>query len=72
MGERLTAFEEAVLAAVPDNWLDSILTGPNKVLGDGPVYTCRDIERVLLAVRGRLRLVLTKQHWAARRRRTHG
>ena len=44
---------DALLACIPTNWLDPILTGPQRVIGDPP-YDCRDIERVLLAIRYRI------------------
>lgn len=46
------AYERAA-AQVPTNWLDSILTGPMKVIGDGDL-NCLDIENILLAVKGRI------------------
>ena len=39
---------------VPTNWLDPLLTGPKAVIGNPP-YSCRDIERLLNAVKERLR-----------------
>lgn len=39
--------------AVPRSWLDSLLTGPNAVIGTPP-YGCPDIERLLQAIRKRL------------------
>ncbi len=44
----------AVLAAIPTNWLDSLLTGPNKVLPSSHAYTNPDIERLLRAIKARL------------------
>lgn len=46
--------QQEVLKAIPTNWLDSLLTGPSKVLPDSQSYTCPDIERLLLAVRDRI------------------
>jgi hypothetical protein len=41
---------------VPTNWCDPILTGPDAVLkGNGGTWGCPDIERVLLAVKERIR-----------------
>ena len=38
---------------VPTSWLDSLLSGPEKVISSGPC-TNTDIERLLLAVKKRL------------------
>ena len=43
----------ALLKAVPSNWLDPLLTGPKAVIGQPP-YDCKDIERLLNAVRARV------------------
>ena len=42
-----------LLACMPNNWCDPMLTGPQRVIGDPP-YECRDIERVLLGIRFRI------------------
>lgn len=42
-----------VLAAIPDNWLDSLLTGSKAAIGRYP-YDGDDIERLLRAVRARV------------------
>lgn len=42
-----------VLAAIPTNWVDSLLTGPNAAIGNQP-YGCPDIEALLRAVKARL------------------
>ena len=47
-----------LLALVPTNWVDSLLTGPTAVLGTPP-YDCEDVERLLRAVRKRLEDELT-------------
>ncbi len=39
---------------VPTNWLDPLLTGPESVIGRPP-YGCSAIERLLVAVRERVR-----------------
>ena len=39
---------------VPTTWLDSLLTGSSKVIADGFEFTPKDIERLLLAVKGRI------------------
>lgn len=38
---------------LPTNWLDPMLTGDKKVIGEPP-YTCSDIERLILAINKRL------------------
>lgn len=38
---------------IPTNWVDPLLTGPAAVISNQP-YTCKDIERLLLAVRVRV------------------
>jgi len=45
---------EAVLAAMPTNWCDSLLTGDKAVLPKGGAYGNRDIEKLLLAIRDRV------------------
>ena len=40
--------------AVPDTWLDSLLTGPDAAVGPPP-YGCPDIERLCKAIRERIR-----------------
>jgi hypothetical protein len=44
----------AIIDAVPDNWLDPLLTGPEAVIGKQGPYTARDIENVLRAIRERV------------------
>ncbi len=51
--------EAAVVMAVPTNWLDPLLTGPSRVIGNPP-YGCRDIEMLLLAIRERVRAAHAK------------
>jgi uncharacterized membrane protein len=55
--ERITPQQRAILNAVPGSWLDSLLTGPNAVIGNPP-YDCRDVEALLHAVRDRVRSAL--------------
>lgn len=43
---------EEALAAVPTNWLDSLLSGPNKV-GEPPLGA-PEVERLLLCIRERI------------------
>ena len=47
-------YKSNILSAIPTNWLDPLLTGQNSVLPPGHVYTPKDIERLLLAIRKRL------------------
>lgn len=44
---------DKVLAAIPTSWLDSLLTGPDAVIGKGP-WGCPDIERLLAAIKQRI------------------
>lgn len=46
------ALVEALLKEIPTNWLDSLLTGPDAVIGKGP-WGCPDIERLLAAIKER-------------------
>ena len=39
--------------AIPDTWLDPLLTGPDAVLPMGGTYDGKDIERLLSAIRAR-------------------
>ena len=50
----MKAEEKVVLDEIPDNWLDPLLTGPNAVIGVPP-YNCKDIERLLVALKERIR-----------------
>lgn len=43
-----------LMALIPTNWCDPLLTGPNKALPDGGQYNGTDIERLLLGIRKRL------------------
>jgi hypothetical protein len=43
----------AASACVPTSWLDPLLTGPEKVIGDKP--DCRAIEALLRGVQDRIR-----------------
>lgn len=49
--------KDKVLAAIPDNWLDPLLTGPHKALPDSGPYTPNDIERLMHRLRERLALI---------------
>ncbi len=47
---------EHLIGCVPTSWLDDLLTGPNAVLkGKGGTWGCPDIERLLNAIRERMR-----------------
>lgn len=61
------AQRKRVLDAIPSNWCDSLLTGPQNVLGDAPV-SCPQIERLLRAVRTRVEQALPKPKKPARRK----
>ena len=50
---------EALQDVVPMNWCDSLLTGPNAVLGKPYTYDGADIERLLRAIKGRLDAALS-------------
>ncbi len=51
-----SAFDIAgeLINCIPSNWADPLLTGQNKVLPDGPVYSPQDVERLLTALRARM------------------
>jgi hypothetical protein len=51
--EQLRVAQERIQNAIPENWLDPLLTGPDAVLRDPP-WNCPDIERLLNAIRKRL------------------
>ena len=65
----MTPTEKRVLAAIPTNWTDPLLTGPEAVIGNPP-YDCRDIERLLNAIRARTEWKSADA--AAKKRRKHG
>ncbi len=48
IGER-----KRVLGIIPTSWCDSLLTGENSIIGEPP-YDCKDIERLLLAIKGHI------------------
>lgn len=49
---------EDALDAIPSNWIDNLLTGPDAALrGDGGTWGCPDIERLLNAVREKVRAI---------------
>jgi len=44
-----------LIADVPSNWLDPLLTGDKAVIDHRkPMFTCGDIERLLNAIRARM------------------
>lgn len=47
----------AAVKSIPTSWLDPMLSGPAAVIGLPP-YDCEDIERLLEAVRARVRAAL--------------
>lgn len=53
----------ALIAEVPHNWLDPILTGPTAALPHGYTYTPRHVENLLNAIRARMQKVAAE--WAA-------
>lgn len=57
--------KEAAADCVPSNWLDSLLTGPNKVLPGSGKYSGPDIERLLNAIRERIRSLELPSQWRA-------
>lgn len=52
---KVQSASKAMLAALPSNWCDPLLTGPKAVIGNPP-FNCLDIERLLNAVRARVEL----------------
>ena len=52
MSEREKAFREAA-KLVPHTWLDDLLSGPGRVIGDAP-FTGKDIENLLRSVKDRI------------------
>jgi hypothetical protein len=54
VSELIAAERERLIALIPSSWLDSMLSGPNAVVGKPP-WGCPDIERVLQAVKEKLR-----------------
>lgn len=52
---------EAAEAAVPTNWCDPLLTGPNSALGPhAGKWGCPDIERLLAGVRNRIKAAIDR------------
>lgn len=61
---RATGWSDAIRAAtkaVPDTWLDPLLTGPNAILPHTDSFTPKDVETLLHAVRKRVRDLITAQ-----------
>lgn len=52
-GQKAIATIEQIKEQIPTNWLDSLLTGKEAVIGQPP-YNCTDIERLLLAIKKRM------------------
>ena len=50
--------KELVDDKIPRNWLDPLLTGDTKVIGDK--ISCQDVERLLIAIRERILTELEK------------
>lgn len=48
--------DKAILDAIPTSWLDPLLSGPEKIAA--PPYTCTDVERLLRAVRDRVKVIM--------------
>ena len=53
IAEAVEREREACLSAVPDSWLDPLLTGPIAVIGK--TANAADIEELLFAIRNRIR-----------------
>jgi hypothetical protein len=59
--EKLRQRCEAAEAAVPTNWCDPLLTGPNAALGPhAGKWGCPDIERLLAGVRNRIKAAIDR------------
>lgn len=59
-----------LLDDIPTSWLDPLLTGPDAALSkDAGKWGCPDIERLLLAIKDRMRKTANDQ---AQARRTEG
>jgi hypothetical protein len=48
-----------IINEIPCSWLDSLLSGPENVLGNMP-YGCQQIERLLNAIRKRASALVAK------------
>ena len=53
-----TKAQQRIIAAVPTNWCDSLLTGPDG-LGPQP-WDCRHIEKLLRGVQDRVKAAIAK------------
>jgi hypothetical protein len=58
LAAELARLREAVIGAVPMNWCDSLLTGPEGI-GEPP-YMCPDIESLLRGIRARIAALAAK------------
>jgi hypothetical protein len=56
---------EALLAAIPTNWIDPLLTGPDAVIGKPP-YGCPEIEALLRGIGTRMRRIVNERKGAKR------
>jgi hypothetical protein len=54
IAKAFAAIREECAKAIPTNWLDPLLTGPNKVI-QGPKYSNKDIENLCHAIQNRIR-----------------
>jgi hypothetical protein len=50
------SYRDKVLAAIPTNWLDPLLTGPNAALRGLP-WECPEIEALLVGIRKRIEAI---------------
>ena len=55
-----TPLAAALLAAIPTNWIDPLLTGPEAVIGKPP-YGCPEIEALLTGVSNRMRRIVNER-----------
>lgn len=55
------SIEQVMLDAIPTSWLDSLLTGPDAVVGKPP-YGCPDVVRLLKAITERQREAVRQYH----------
>lgn len=53
-------FAEEIINCIPTNWLDPLLTGKDKILPDGYNYNPKDIEKLLSALKERVKDKVSK------------
>lgn len=58
--EAAQKMKDAMIAGIPDSWLDSLLTGPDEVMGEHP-WGCPTVERLVQAIKERLEKVTYEQ-----------